>query len=139
MLRKLQQQFIKLLKKIGINLKTNTPSPISGSHNVALYSILFVILLLIWIIPGFFIVQPAEKAIILCLGKYYETLDSGLHWIPPLIESSYIVNVQEVATLPYQAEMLTQNENIVSIALTVQYRIAIDKPIYLMCKILSRV
>ncbi len=126
LLRKLQQQIIKILKKIGINLKNGTPSNVPGAfgtHNIAVYGVLSVILLLIWIIPGFFIVQPAEKAIILCLGKYHETLDSGLHWIPPLIESSYIVNVQEVASLPYQGEMLTQNENIVSIALTVQYRI----------------
>lgn len=123
LLRKLQQQFIKVFKKLGINLKSGAPSNIPGSHNIAAYSILFIVLLLIWIIPGFFIVQPAEKAIVLCLGKYHETLDSGLHWIPPLIESNYIVNVQEVASLPYQGEMLTQNENIVSIALTVQYRI----------------
>lgn len=123
LLRKLQQQFVKLFKKIGINFKTVASPNAPGSHSVAIYSILFVILLLIWIIPGFFIVQPAEKAIILCFGKYYETLDSGVHWILPLVESSNIVNVQEIATLPYQAEMLTQDENIVSIALTVQYRI----------------
>jgi membrane protease subunit HflK len=131
LLRKLQQQFIKLFKKLGINLKGGAPSNlngISGPHNnIALYSILCIILLLMWIIPGFFVVQPAEKAIVLCFGKYYETLDSGLHWIPPLIQSSSIVNVQEVATLPYQAEMLTQDKNIVSVSLSVQYRIADPK------------
>jgi membrane protease subunit HflK len=41
-----------------------------------------------------------------------------------LIESRYVVNVQQVMTYPYQAEMLTQDENIVSVDLVVQYRIS---------------
>ncbi len=123
LLKKFQQKIIAFLKKIGITFKSSTGPQAPGQHNVALYSILIVILLLIWVIPGFFIVQPAEKAIILSFGKYDKTLDSGVHWILPLVQSSYIVNVQEIATLPYQAQMLTKDENIVSVALTVQYRI----------------
>jgi len=82
-----------------------------------------IVFLLIWFFSGFFIVAPAEKAAILRFGKYVKTDEPGLHWIPPFISSRYIVNVQQVLTYPYQAEMLIQDENIVSVGLVVKYRI----------------
>lgn len=87
---------------------------------------LFVIFVL-WLLSGFFVVQPAERAVILTFGKYSETLMPGLHWVPRLIESVYKVNVQQIYTYTFppseDTHMLTQDENIVSVAVTVQYRI----------------
>jgi membrane protease subunit HflK len=82
--------------------------------------------LVLWFLAGIFIVSPAEQAVILRFGKYVETLGPGPHWIPRLLESKYVLNVQQIAEFPYQAEMLTKDENIVSVEMTVQYRI--DNP-----------
>jgi len=85
--------------------------------------VIVVIAAIIWCLSGFYIVQPAEQAVVLRLGRYAETQDPGLHWIPQFIDSKTIVNIQQVNTFGYQAEMLTQDENIVSAEIVVQYQI----------------
>ncbi len=77
----------------------------------------------LWFLAGIFIVSPAEQSAILYFGKYAKTVGPGPHWIPRLIASRYTVNVQQIAMFPYQAEMLTKDENIVSVDIAVQYRI----------------
>lgn len=80
----------------------------------------------IWVLAGIFVVKPAEQAVILRFGKYIETTGAGPHWIPPLIDKRFVINTQEVRNFPYNAEMLTRDENIVSVSVAVQYRI--DNP-----------
>lgn len=82
------------------------------------------VIILFWALLGIFIVAPAEKGVVLKFGRYFSTVGPGPHWIPRLIERAYVLNVQQISTYPYQAEMLTEDENIVSVALAVQYRIA---------------
>lgn len=98
-------------------------SPKSSQMMGPIFIFVAVVFILIWFFSGFFVVAPAEKAAILRFGKYVKTDEPGLHWIPPFISSRYIVNVQQVLTYPYQAEMLIQDENIVSVGLVVKYRI----------------
>ena len=95
-----------------------------GKFGIGLITLLIVA---IWILSGVFIVSPAEESVILLFGKYNETLGPGLHWVPRFIESTYTVNVQQVSTYPYQSEMLTKDENIVSVAVAVQYRVTNPK------------
>ncbi len=83
-----------------------------------------VILMAVWALAGIFLVSPAEQAVILRFGKYERTLGPGPHWIPPLFERRYVVNIQRVNSFPYESEMLTQDGNIVSVKIQVQYRIA---------------
>ncbi len=102
------------------------PSMQTNVHPAAqnfFFILIAVVLLLIWVLSGIFIVSPAERAVITRFGKYVETVDSGPHWIPRLIESQQIVNVQRVSTYAYESQMLTKDENIVSVAVAVQYRI----------------
>ncbi len=82
------------------------------------------LLAVLWLIAGFFIVSPPEQAVVLRFGKYVETLNPGPHWVPRMIESKEVINVQQVNNFPFQAEMLTKDENIVLVSLAVQYRIA---------------
>lgn len=77
----------------------------------------------LWALSGIYIVSPAERAVVLRFGRYLETVGSGPHWIPPFIETQYAVNVQQVSNFAWQADMLTKDENIVSVAVAVQYRI----------------
>jgi membrane protease subunit HflK len=91
-----------------------------------------------WAFTGIYTVDQGEQAIELRFGKYSETNDAGLHWhIPSPIESVEIINTQNVNTVevgyrkgsraiqsvPREALMLTQDENIIDIQFAVQYDI----------------
>lgn len=101
-------------------------SKFSGNASLLLGSVVAVVLVL-WLLSGVFLVGPAEQAVILRFGKYVSTVNSGPHWIIPFIESQKKVNVQKISSFPYQSEMLTKDENIVTVKLQIQYRIANPK------------
>lgn len=78
---------------------------------------------LIWALSGIFVVQQAEQGVVTRFGRYVRTVGPGLHWIPRFIESRAVMNVEQVSQLSYGAPMLTKDENIVLVQLSVQYRI----------------
>jgi membrane protease subunit HflK len=82
------------------------------------------ILVVVWLASGIYIVEPAERGVVLRFGKYVDTTDPGPHWrIPFPVETVVTVNVDELSTFSHQAAMLTKDENIVDVELTVQSRI----------------
>lgn len=96
-----------------------------GSNNIFRYvAIVVALLAVVWALSGIFIVSPAQQGVILRFGKYAKTVGPGLHWIPHFVDSKTVIDVQQVRNFPYSSEMLTKDENIVSVALAVQYRIA---------------
>jgi membrane protease subunit HflK len=106
----------------GKNARPRRGAPKNSSTGlVAISLILFVFLL--WVLSGIFIVDPAEQAVILRFGKYVETVGPGPHWIPRIISSKIIMNVDRVLDYSYSAQMLTSDENLVAVSLAVQYRI----------------
>lgn len=115
LIKKLQNKWLGSGEGSGNGLNTKPAVPI----------ILVVgLIILFYIISGVFVVQPAEKAVILQFGKYHETVGSGPHWIPRIIDSATKVNVQMIQTYAYDSDMLTKDENIVNVAVAVQYRIS---------------
>lgn len=72
-----------------------------------------------------------ERAVVLRLGKYHETVNPGLHWNWPLIDRVMKVNVTKLQSVSHRSVMLTQDENIVEISMSVQYLIA-DPQSYLL-------
>jgi modulator of FtsH protease HflK len=94
-----------------------------------------VVALLVWLGSGFFIVQEGQQAVITTFGKYSHTADAGFQWrFPGPIQSHEMVSVTQLqsvevgrstvgqATGLRDSSMLTQDENIVDIRFTVQYR-----------------
>ena len=81
------------------------------------------LLALVWVLSGIYIVGPAERGVVLRFGKYVDTTTPGPHWFPRFIETVETVNVEQIRNVQRQALMLTQDENIISIALGVQYRV----------------
>ncbi|MGI9310564.1 MAG: FtsH protease activity modulator HflK [bacterium] len=92
----------------------------------------------VWLFSGVYTVDQGEQAIEMRFGKYQETKDAGLHWhVPTPIESIVVINTQNVNTVevgyrkgtsnlssvPREALMLTQDENIIDIQFAVQYDI----------------
>jgi membrane protease subunit HflK len=91
--------------------------------------------LLIWLGSGFFIVQEGHQAVVTTFGKYSHTKDAGFQWrFPYPVQVHEIVAVTQLqsvevgrnsvvqATGLRDSSMLTQDENIVDIRFTVQYR-----------------
>jgi membrane protease subunit HflK len=82
------------------------------------------ILLVIWLASGIYIVEPAERGVVLRFGAYQTMTEPGPHWhIPYPVEEVIKVNVDEISSFTHKAAMLTKDENIVELELTVQSRI----------------
>ena len=78
----------------------------------------------LWAASGFYQIDAQERGIVLRLGKYFDTVDSGLQWNPRLIDTVIKVNATAERQYTSQGLMLTEDENIVELPLTVQYNIA---------------
>jgi membrane protease subunit HflK len=82
------------------------------------------ILLVIWLASGIYIVEPAERGVVLRFGAYQTMTEPGPHWhIPYPVEEVIKINVDEISSFTHKAAMLTKDENIVELELTVQSRI----------------
>lgn len=96
--------------------------------------------LALWGFTGFYTIEEGYLGVITQFGKYTETQPSGLHWrIPFPVEAVTKVDVQRqrilevgyrsggnqqtLGTVPREALMLTEDENIVDIRLAVQYQV----------------
>ena len=86
---------------------------------------LVTVVAVIWAFMGFYIVDEAERGVVLRFGKVQDvTVQPGLHWNPPLVDEVTLVNVSELNAKTYENRaMLTTDENIIDIAVTVQYLI----------------
>ena len=96
----------------------------AGGSGKSLLPIGLLVIAIIWGLLGVYQVDEKEQALVLRLGKYHDTLNAGLKWNPPLIDKVIIVRVTEERQYSARGLMLTQDENIVEISLTVQYNIA---------------
>ncbi|MBF0399843.1 MAG: FtsH protease activity modulator HflK [Magnetococcales bacterium] len=92
----------------------------------------------LWMATGIYLVAPDEKGVVVRFGRYVETTDSGPHFhLPYPIETVYTPKVTQVqrveigyrtrgrstVTVAEESLMLTGDENIIDINLSVQYRI----------------
>ena len=107
-------------------------------------------LFVLWLVSGFYQVSPSEQGVVLRFGKYVDTTDAGLHYhLPYPLEEVLKVNVTQersinlgvseadenssrymnvnnasVALNPFtESHMLTGDENIVDINLTVVWKV----------------
>lgn len=95
-----------------------------GKRNAfALPGLLVIVALAIWAATGFYLVDQSERGVVLRFGKFQEIVSPGLHWNPPLIDDVRMVNVTRVRSVSQTKSMLTQDENIVEVEMSVQYRV----------------
>lgn len=88
------------------------------------FVVLIVLAALFWAGMGFYTVDQQERGIVLRLGKYHDTVQPGLQWNPPLIDEVTKVNTTRIRTYDHRSLMLTEDENIVDVDMTVQYVVA---------------
>lgn len=100
------------------------------------YALLLIALL--WLASGFYQVQPSEQGVVLRFGRYADTTDAGLHYhLPYPIEDVIKVYVTQERSINLgsaenrdyrnnaftESHMLTGDENIVDINLTIVWKI----------------
>lgn len=73
---------------------------------------------------GIYQVEEAERSVVLRLGEFSEIKGPGLRWNPPIIDQVDVVDVVRVRPHRHDALMLTKDENIVAVTVSVQYQIA---------------
>lgn len=94
------------------------------------------VVVLIWLGSGFFIVQEGQQAVVTSFGRFSHVAEAGFQWrMPYPFQAHEVVNVTQLrsvevgrnavvqATGLRDSSMLTQDENIVDIRFTVQYRL----------------
>ncbi|CEL27259.1 MULTISPECIES: FtsH protease activity modulator HflK [Pseudomonas] len=96
----------------------------SGGGFGGLIGIALVVLAAVWLYSAVYVVDEQEQAVVLRFGKYYETVGPGLNIYFPPIDKKYMENVTRERAYSKQGQMLTEDENIVEVPLTVQYKIS---------------
>ena len=101
-------------------------------------ALIILILLVIWLLSGLYQIQPSEQGVVTRFGAYAYTTDAGLHYhLPYPIENVIKVNTTRERSINLgiaenyrnsaksftESHMLTGDENIVDINLTVVWRI----------------
>ena len=99
--------------------------------------VLLVGALVVWGLAGFFVIEPAERGVVLRFGEFNREVGPGLNWRPYFVETVEVVNVDEVrreeigfrsaaggqGSVPHESLMLTGDENIIDVKFAVQYRV----------------
>jgi modulator of FtsH protease HflK len=89
---------------------------------------------LIWLFSGFYIVNEGQVGVVTTFGRYSESTPPGFRWRAPWpVQSHEVVDVLSLRTIEIgargrgdrlkEALLLTDDENIVDLHFTVQYRI----------------
>jgi membrane protease subunit HflK len=104
--------------------------PLSG------VGILVALVIVVWLASGFYIVDEGRRGVVTRFGKYTETTLPGPRWhLPFPIETAELVDFSQVKTIEVgyrnspknknekEAQMLTDDENIIDIQFAVQYNI----------------
>lgn len=137
--RNLQRKFSGLFGG-GSSSNNNTPS---NGQSFG-FGLIFAIIFVVWLLSGIYIIDPAERGVVLRFGAYTETTMPGPHWRMPFpIEKVEVVDIEQIrnteigyrstgsrsGTIHSESLMLTKDENIVDLKIAVQYRIK-DAPNY---------
>jgi len=86
--------------------------------------IFFVLLLFFW---GIRIVRPTQRGLIERLGKYHNFANPGFHWILPVIDKMYLVNVTEQMVDAEPQEIITNDNLNASVDAQVYFRVKADE------------
>jgi membrane protease subunit HflK len=120
LMKKLNQSLGKLLKSGGGGSGNNN-NP-DANKNLILVGI--AALATIWLFTGFYMVDARQQTLVMRFGAYQETTNAGLHWHWPYpIETTEVIDVEQNRTTQDRSTMLTKDENIVDIVVSVQYKV----------------
>ena len=90
------------------------------------YLYLIIPVVLVFLI-GIRIVRPTERGLIERLGKYHHFANPGFHWITPLIERMYMVNITEQMVNADPQEIITNDNLNASVDAQVYFKVKDDE------------
>jgi membrane protease subunit HflK len=129
-----------MLRKGQERIRRMMPGGVGGTYGVvAVFGVVF----LLWMISGFYRVQPDEQGVELMFGKFYETTLPGLNYHFPYpiqdVETPKVTRVNSIDVgftgtsdsrtrgvrrdIPEESLMLTGDQNIIDIDFTVFWRV----------------
>jgi membrane protease subunit HflK len=94
-----------------------------GGSNPFSFSLIAILAVAAWVLSGIYIIDPAERGVVLRLGKFNSITGPGPHWYLRGIETVDKVDVDRLRTVSHRAKMLTKDENIIQVELAVQYQV----------------
>jgi membrane protease subunit HflK len=128
----------------GSKKSSNSEKQLNVSRGGIKY--VFMLAILVWLLSGIYIIDPAERGVVLRFGAFQEETGQGPHWhIPFPIEEVARVNVEQIRTaeigyrnaisgnsnrsfggnVSSESLMLTKDENMIDAKFAVQYKIDI--------------
>ncbi len=132
--------FEDMLRKGQDRVRQILPGGLGGARGIALVVVAIVGL---WLLSGFYRVQPGEQGVEMLVGEFVNTTEPGLHyWLPtpigqamtPNVERTNVINVgfraagggghsASIRDVSAESLMLTGDQNIVDVDYVVQWRI----------------
>ena len=86
---------------------------------------ILIVLAALWFLSGWYQVDAQQQAVVLRFGKFHQITTEGLHWRPRFVDQ--VIKIAVTTERRYETqprnEMLTEDENIVELPLTVQYNV----------------
>jgi membrane protease subunit HflK len=116
-----------MLRRLKARLGGGKGSPGSSGPGLpkGLIGLAALLIVALWAGTGFYVVDEQERGVVMRFGAYSRTTVPGWGWHAPWpMEKVEIVNVTQVRQVNDRATMLTKDENIVDVELTVQYRVS---------------
>jgi len=89
-----------------------------------LYLIVPILIILFW---GMRVVRPTHRGLIERLGKYRRFAQPGFHWIIPVIERMFLVNVTEQMVNAEPQEIITNDNLNAKVDAQVYFKVKIDE------------
>ncbi len=117
--RKLQSKLSEMFGGSGGASKSG-----GGGLNGRFIALILGLALAVYALMGIYQLDQQERGVVLRFGKLVDDqVMPGLHWNPPIIDTVLVANVTRLRSQTYDAEMLTEDENIVNVKMSVQYNI----------------
>jgi regulator of protease activity HflC (stomatin/prohibitin superfamily) len=94
---------------------------------MGIYYLGVIVVLLLFFLAGIRIVRPTHRALIETFGRYSKFADPGFHWIIPLVQRMYQVNITE-QMVNAEPQVIITNDNLnASVDAQVYFRVISDE------------
>lgn len=80
----------------------------------------------IFLFSGVRIVRPIERGLIERLGKYRKFAEPGFHWIIPMIDNMYLINITEQLVEAQSQEIITNDNLNASVDAQIYFKVNAD-------------
>src|SRR5690349_12582027 len=95
--------------------------------NIQNVTVAFIIIVIIaFFAKGIRIIRPTHKAAIERLGKFQRVKGSGITWVMPFIDKSFMVNITEQITEAEKQEIITRDNLNAIVSAQVYYKVRSD-------------